>query len=111
VAFNNYLILFIIYFSIFSLPAAAKFLRSRVAKRSLSAQRGKTYEIMNKLCETKPNSEMLKMNITDYMTKDYTRKSDHLTMQKQTQTNPNHTRIKLKNLPASGGQSQNLVFF
>jgi hypothetical protein len=42
----------------------------------------------HKLCKTKPNSEMLKMNLTCYITNDYEGKSTLLKMQKQSQTNP-----------------------
>jgi hypothetical protein len=51
---------------------------------------------MNKLCETKPNSEKSKMNISSYTTNRYEEKSRLLTMQKQSQTKPNQSQIKAK---------------
>jgi ribosomal protein S17E len=82
------------------------FKKRRIYLRFPSVLTGDFNHFQTKLCETKPNSEMLKMNITDYMTKDYKKNSEFLSMEKQSQTNPNHTRIKLKNLPAYGGQTQ-----
>jgi hypothetical protein len=59
-----------------------------VAKRTLSAQRGETYEIMNKLCQTNPIFKMPKMNITDYKAKRYNEISSLAGMKKRTQTKP-----------------------
>jgi hypothetical protein len=42
----------------------------------------------NKLCKTNPISEMLKMNLNLYYTKDYENKSPLRTPAKQTQTKP-----------------------
>jgi hypothetical protein len=67
--------------SIFSLPALW-------AACGSSAQ----YEIQsiknNKLCETNPIFETLKMNLTYYATNDYERKSPSSTLEKRTQTKP-----------------------
>jgi len=41
-----------------------------------------------RLCKTNPISERLKMNISRYKADDYENKSDLLTMEKQTQSNP-----------------------
>jgi hypothetical protein len=49
---------------------------------------------MNKLCETKPNSEMPKMNITNYMTDSYSYNTALSTMQKQSQNKPKSKPIK-----------------
>jgi hypothetical protein len=57
-----------------------------VAVRSINIER---------LCKTNPISKKLKMNLNHYITKDYENKSGLLTMEKQTQSNPN--------LSASGG--------
>jgi hypothetical protein len=48
----------------------------------------------NKLCETKPIYEEPKMTLNHYITKDYENKSGLLTMEKQTQTNPNKPNFK-----------------
>jgi hypothetical protein len=42
----------------------------------------------NKLCKTNPISEMPKMNLTNYMTKDYVNNLRLLKMEKQSQTKP-----------------------
>src|SRR4030042_4995515 len=48
----------------------------------------------HKLCQTKPNSETPKMNITNYMTSSYSNNLQFRPMQKQSQTNPKFTCYK-----------------
>ena len=63
----------------------------------------------NKLCETKPISEMPKMFITSIKTTNY---NELLTMNcysKQTQTNPNEPKFTRRSI-SEGGQSQILGF-
>jgi hypothetical protein len=50
---------------------------------------------MNKLCETKPNSRKSEMNLTNTMTSSYSNNPKLRPMQKQSQTNPNQTHLKL----------------
>jgi hypothetical protein len=73
---QNASLLFTFTFSLFSLLVAAKPFGEAGSIKN------------NKLCETKPISEMPKINLSHYMTKDYDNKSGLLTMEKQTQTNP-----------------------
>jgi hypothetical protein len=47
----------------------------------------------NKLCKTKPISEMPKMNITHYLTSDYANNSDIPTLEKQSQTKPIYSEL------------------
>jgi len=65
----NRLTLFIIHFSVSSVAE----------KRSIKN---------NKLCETKPISEKPKMNLNNYITKDYDNNLRLLTKEKQSQTKP-----------------------
>jgi hypothetical protein len=44
-----------------------------------------------KLCQTKPNSETPKFNLSPYMINRYDNNSELLTMQKQSQTKPNYS--------------------
>jgi hypothetical protein len=48
---------------------------------------------MNKLCKTKPISEMPKMNLTYYIIKDYERNLPLLMMEKQSQNEPKRTQF------------------
>jgi hypothetical protein len=43
---------------------------------------------MNKICETNPILEILKMNLTNYMINGYSNNSNLLAVQKRTQSNP-----------------------
>jgi hypothetical protein len=65
------------------------FKKLRIYLRFPSVLTGDFNHFQTKLCETKPNSEMLKMNLTPYMTKNCKRNSEFLPMGKQTQTKPN----------------------
>jgi hypothetical protein len=50
---------------------------------------------MNKLCETKPNSEMPKLSITIVITMSYSKKERSMNFQKQSQSNPIKANSKL----------------
>jgi hypothetical protein len=79
--------------------------------RKLYVYRGKLYEIMNKLCKTKPNSKMLKFNLNPYMISIYDNNLEPLTMVKQSQTNPKlncHKGYKPKSKPTCGEQSRTI---
>jgi hypothetical protein len=90
----NQLSLFIIYFSVFSLPLQV------VGRGVLSVAENQSIK-NNKLCETNPISGTPKMNLTHYSTNRYDNNSGLLTMQKRSQTNPI--------LSASGGLVRRLV--
>ena len=77
----NQLSLFIIYFSVFSLPLQV------VGRGVLSVAENQSIK-NNKLCETNPISGTPKMNLTHYSTNRYDNNSSLLTMQKRSQTNP-----------------------
>jgi hypothetical protein len=77
----NQLSLFIIYFSVFSLPLQV------VGRGVLSVAENQSIK-NNKLCETNPISGTPKMNLTHYSTNRYDNNSGLLTMQKRSQTNP-----------------------
>jgi hypothetical protein len=62
-----------------------------------------------KLCQTKPNSENQKMNITIYMTNRYDDNSGLLQMQKQTQTKPNQSQFQPAVRGAKPKQTQPVV--
>jgi hypothetical protein len=48
------------------------------------------YQLTN-LCETNPISDIPKMTLSSYITRDYENKSGSLTMEKQSQNKPNQT--------------------
>ncbi|MBN1393054.1 MAG: hypothetical protein JW947_09665, partial [Sedimentisphaerales bacterium] len=73
--------------------------------RSFSAHKGDFNHFEHKLCETKPNSEMPKMNITNYITISYSINSQLRPIRKQSQTNPNQT----QNLLAIRGAKPNFT--
>ena len=75
------------------------FKKRRIYLRFPSVLTGDFNHFEHKLCETKPNSEMLKFNLSPYMINGYVNNSELLTMTKQTQTKPNTP----KNLPAIPG--------
>jgi hypothetical protein len=57
--------------------------------RRFSVYYGVFNHFQTKICQTKPNSETPKMNITDYITGIYSNNPELLKVQKQSQTNPN----------------------
>jgi hypothetical protein len=56
--------------------------------RSFSIYSARFDRFQTKLCETKPNLEMPKINITNFVTSSYSNNSQLSPAQKQTHTNP-----------------------
>src|SRR4030042_4543162 len=81
------------------------FKKLRIDLRFSSVLTGDFNHFEHKLCETKPNSGKLKMNLTNCMTNSYSNNSRLRPMQKQSQTKPKFTRHSL----GVGGRTQFLV--
>ncbi|MBN1392702.1 MAG: hypothetical protein JW947_07850 [Sedimentisphaerales bacterium] len=106
-AFNNYLKVFIIYFSTCPERSRRVFsLFSLKQMRRLYVYEGNFNHFQTKLCETKPNSEMPKFNLSSYMINRCAHNLELLTIVKQSQTEPKQPQKFTRRSVSEGGQSQ-----